>query len=82
MAATLPSLLKLFKNTSSLGSVESLVDYRHRKAPSKASIIPKDLLRFSIGLESFIDLQADFENAIKRYHQTNNLSRYSSLAKL
>jgi len=59
-AATLPSKLKLFLNATSLGGVESLIDYRYAYDDN---ISPK-LLRVSVGLESAKDLIADLAQAL------------------
>ncbi|KAI2629594.1 PLP-dependent transferase [Hypoxylon sp. NC1633] len=54
-ARRLPSKLSLFHHATSLGGVESLVEWR---AMTDATV-DRRLLRFSIGLEGFEDLQAD-----------------------
>jgi cystathionine beta-lyase/cystathionine gamma-synthase len=56
-AALLPFELKVFTPATSLGGVESLVEHRLR---SDASSDPK-LVRLSIGVEDFSDLQADLK---------------------
>ncbi|KAI1414826.1 PLP-dependent transferase [Hypoxylon sp. FL1857] len=54
-ARRLPSKLQLFHHATSLGGVESLVEWR---AMTDAGV-DKRLLRFSIGLEGFEDLRDD-----------------------
>jgi len=55
--------LRLFKEATSLGAVESLVEHR---APVEGpdSLCPDDLLRLSIGIEAVDDLIADLEQAL------------------
>jgi cystathionine gamma-synthase len=60
-AKALPANLRLFKNATSLGGVESLVEWR-RKYDDK---VDARLLRFSIGLEHEADLCADLTRAIQ-----------------
>lgn len=60
-AKTLPSKLNLFHHATSLGGVESLIEWR---AMSDATV-DKKLLRVSIGVESFEDLKEDFTQAFK-----------------
>ncbi|KAL9645445.1 hypothetical protein ABK040_002643 [Willaertia magna] len=59
-ARKLPSLLKLVRNATSLGGVESLIDYRYQWD----SDISPTLLRISIGLENLNDLINDFNQAL------------------
>ena len=55
--------LHLFRNATSLGGVESLVEHR---APVEGSgtTVPDDLLRLSIGIEHPDDLVAELEHAL------------------
>ena len=55
--------LHLFRNATSLGGVESLVEHR---APVEGlgTTVPDDLLRLSIGIEAPDDLVADLEHAL------------------
>ena len=54
---------KLWKEATSLGGVESLIEHRASyEGPS--SPVPPDLLRLSVGLEAPEDLIADLEHAI------------------
>jgi cystathionine gamma-synthase len=59
-AIALPQALQLFGDATSLGGVESLVEWR-RKYDDTISPL---LLRLSIGLESHVDLQNDLQQAI------------------
>ncbi|OAX85111.1 hypothetical protein ACJ72_00524 [Emergomyces africanus] len=60
-ARTLPSKLKLFHHATSLGGVESLIEWRamsdHR--------VDRGLLRVSVGLENSMDLKNDLLQAFK-----------------
>jgi cystathionine gamma-synthase len=62
LARKLPSKLKLLHHATSLGGVESLIEWRAMTDPT----IDQRLLRVSIGVESFEDLKHDFEQAIKQ----------------
>jgi cystathionine gamma-synthase len=55
--------VKLFRNATSLGGVESLIEHR-ASAEQPASISPENLLRLSIGLENADDLIADLLQAL------------------
>ncbi|PHH53990.1 putative trans-sulfuration enzyme YHR112C [Ceratocystis fimbriata CBS 114723] len=55
LARTLPSKLAFFQHATSLGGVESLVEWRSMSDEHA----PPTLLRFSIGVEAFEDLKAD-----------------------
>jgi cystathionine gamma-synthase len=55
--------VRVFKRTTSLGGVESLIEHR-RSAEGPSSPVPDDLLRLSIGLEAPADLIADLESAL------------------
>jgi cystathionine gamma-synthase len=54
-ARALPGRLKLFRHATSLGGVESLIEWRRRVDPQA----PPTLLRISTGLEDADDLAAD-----------------------
>ncbi|KAF7122592.1 hypothetical protein CNMCM5793_000617 [Aspergillus hiratsukae] len=60
-AKTLPSKLALFQHATSLGGVESLIEWR---ALSDSRVDPK-LLRISVGLEDWQDLKMDLLSAFK-----------------
>jgi len=57
--------LKCFISATSLGGVESLVEHR-ASVEGPHSIVPRNLLRFSIGIESASDLIADLEQALEK----------------
>jgi cystathionine gamma-synthase len=61
-AQQLPDLVRLFANATSLGGVESLMDWRYRWDTQ----VPPTLLRLSIGLEAWEDLAADLAQAFRR----------------
>lgn len=56
--------VKLFRNATSLGGVESLIEHR-ASAEDPGSRSPENLLRLSIGLEHADDLIADLLQALK-----------------
>jgi len=60
-AQALPGALTLFRDATSLGGVESLIEWR-RKYDDQISPL---LLRISVGLEDVADLKADLAHAIK-----------------
>ena len=55
--------LRLFKNATSLGGVESLVEHR-APVEGPGTRVADDLLRLSVGIESVEDLLADLEQAL------------------
>jgi len=55
--------LRIFKNATSLGGVESLVEHR-APVEGPTTRVPADLLRLSVGIESVDDLLADLDQAI------------------
>ena len=59
LARTLPSLLKLFTHATSLGGVESLIEWR---AMSDEKVSPT-LMRLSVGIEDWRDLRDDLKQA-------------------
>ena len=59
-ARALPAALSLFRDATSLGGVESLIEWR-RKYDDAVS--PR-LLRLSVGMEEVEHLQADLQRAI------------------
>ncbi|ODV93783.1 hypothetical protein PACTADRAFT_77289 [Pachysolen tannophilus NRRL Y-2460] len=61
LARILPSKLKYFHHATSLGGVESLIEWR---AMSDTEISTK-LLRVSVGIENIADLINDFHQALK-----------------
>ncbi|KAJ6104071.1 trans-sulfuration enzyme [Penicillium sp. IBT 18751x] len=60
-AKTLPSKLHLFQHATSLGGVESLIEWRTLSDMT----VDRRLLRVSIGLENWEDLKGDFVQAFK-----------------
>jgi cystathionine gamma-synthase len=59
-ARELPGRLSLFRDATSLGGVESLVEWRRKHDPEA----PPALLRVSVGLEDFEDLVRDLEDGL------------------
>lgn len=59
-ARDLPAHLRLFRDATSLGGVESLVEWRRKVDPEAAAT----LLRVSVGLEDADDLLADLERGL------------------
>ena len=55
---------QVFITATSLGGVESLIEHRRAVEPPH-SVVPDNLLRCSIGLESVDDLIGDFERALE-----------------
>ena len=55
--------LRLFRNATSLGGVESLVEHR-APVEGPGTRVPDDLLRLSIGIEAVEDLLADLDRAL------------------
>lgn len=62
-ASRLGSSLKVFLAAASLGGVESLAEHR-AAVEGPNSVVPRNLLRFSIGIENVQDLIADLEQAL------------------
>ena len=63
-ARALPGKLRLFTEATSLGGVESLIEWRHQYDPQT----PPGLLRISVGLEDTRDLIADLEQGLHAIH--------------
>lgn len=61
LAKTLPSKLKLFHHATSLGGVESLIEWR--KMSDKG--VDERVLRISVGIESIEDLKSDLRQAFQ-----------------
>ena len=55
--------LRLFRNATSLGGVESLVEHR-APVEGPGTPVPADLLRLSVGIEDAGDLVADLQQAL------------------
>lgn len=62
-AVAVAARVKLFRNATSLGGVESLIEHR-ASAEQPASKSPENLLRLSVGLENSDDLIADLLQAL------------------
>lgn len=62
MARRLPSCLRLFHHATSLGGVESLIEWRCMSDTQ----VDKRLLRVSVGIESWEDLKADLQQAFEK----------------
>jgi len=61
-ARELPRHLRLFRDATSLGGVESLIEWRRKHDPEA----PPTLLRISVGLEDAADLVADLDQGLSR----------------
>jgi cystathionine beta-lyase/cystathionine gamma-synthase len=61
MAKRVPSKLRLFSHSTSLGSVESLIEWRNMTDPD----VDPTLLRLSIGVENWEDLKLDILQAFR-----------------
>lgn len=64
IAKTLPSRLKYFHHATSLGGVESLIEWRALSSTST----PKTLLRVSVGIENVEDLIKDFDQGLSSFN--------------
>ena len=62
-AVRVASRVKLWRNATSLGGVESLIEHR-ASAEGPGTTSPKNLLRLSVGLENAEDLIEDLLNAV------------------
>lgn len=60
-AQWLPSKLRIFQHATSLGGVESLIEWRKMSDHSA----PGDILRLSVGIETLEDLQKDLSKGFK-----------------
>ncbi|KAI9821127.1 MAG: hypothetical protein M1827_003861 [Pycnora praestabilis] len=69
-ARALPSKLHLFHHATSLGGVESLIEWRTMSDDT----VDTRLLRVSIGVESWEDLRDDFIQAFEALHSEISLS--------
>jgi len=63
-AKSFTAKLRVFKQATSLGSVESLAEHR-ASAEGPGTMCPPDLVRLSIGVEHVDDLIADIEQALE-----------------
>ncbi len=64
VARKVASRTKLFRQATSLGGVESLVEHR-ASVEGPQTTTPRDLLRLTIGIEHVDDLIADLDQALK-----------------
>lgn len=56
--------LQVFRRATSLGSTESLCEHR-RSVEGPLSTTPEDLIRLSVGLEAYQDLEEDWRQALE-----------------
>lgn len=63
-ARRLVAALRVFRNATSLGGVESLAEHR-APVEGQGSSVPDDLIRLSIGIEDAGDLVEDLEQALR-----------------
>jgi len=68
-AKALPAALRLFKDATSLGGVESLIEWRRKYDDA----VDARLLRISVGLENEADLRADLTRAIREVSSLSKL---------
>jgi len=64
-ARAIAGALRVFRQASSLGGVESLVEHR-ASVEGEGTLVPDDLLRLSIGIEDPADLVADLDDALAK----------------
>lgn len=64
-AKQLVGALRLFRNATSLGGVESLVEHR-APVEGPGTTVPRDLIRLSLGIEDTDDLVSDLDQALAR----------------
>ena len=63
VAKQIVGALRLFRNATSLGGVESLVEHR-APVEGPGTTVPDDLIRLSLGIEDADDLVSDLEQAL------------------
>jgi cystathionine gamma-synthase len=68
--------VRLVRNATSLGGVETLIERRARIEPEGR--VPEGLLRVAVGLEDVDDLWADLEQAIESSQSSAEASARSS----
>ncbi|KAL8768069.1 MAG: hypothetical protein Q9209_005612 [Squamulea sp. 1 TL-2023] len=71
MARQLPSNLSLFHHATSLGGVESLIEWRSMSDRT----VDSRLLRVSVGIEDWEDLKADLTQGFKQLLSNQNTSK-------
>jgi cystathionine gamma-synthase len=64
VAKRVVAALRLFRNATSLGGVESLVEHR-APVEGQGTPVPSDLIRLSLGIEDVDDLVADLKQALQ-----------------
>lgn len=64
VAKRVVAALRLFRNATSLGGVESLVEHR-APVEGQGTPVPSDLIRLSLGIEDIDDLVADLTQALQ-----------------
>ncbi len=69
----------MFKNATSLGSVDSLIEHRYR-SDGYATPVPPSLLRLSVGIEDVDDLIDDLDHALSRKSTHRRLGTQTKLA--
>lgn len=62
-ARTLVRRVRLFQPATSLGGVESLIEHRY-VVEGPESVVPRNLIRLSVGIEDAADLIADLDQAL------------------
>lgn len=62
-ARAVANRLRVFRQATSLGAVESLIEHR-ASVEGPGSLCPRDLLRLSVGIESIDDLLEDLRQAL------------------
>ena len=65
-ARKLAASTKLFKQATSLGGIESMIEHRASIAGEDPST-PRDLLRLSVGIEAAVDLVEDLRHSLQTY---------------
>ncbi|KAJ5769784.1 uncharacterized protein N7511_001835 [Penicillium nucicola] len=66
-ARRLPSKLRVFQHATSLGGVESLIEWRNMTDPTAGA----NIMRVSVGIETFEDLQKDLQNGLRTLVEEN-----------
>ncbi|ODQ80007.1 hypothetical protein BABINDRAFT_161654 [Babjeviella inositovora NRRL Y-12698] len=75
IARSLPSKLKYFQHATSLGGVESLIEWRAMSDES----VSQSLLRVSVGLEDAEDLIQDFSAAFQSFEEDTMTAQVETL---
>ena len=80
IAAQCEEAVRLVRNATSLGGVETLIERRARIEPEGR--VPEGLLRLAVGLEDVDDLWADLAQAIEAATARRHVAARSSAASL